>query len=526
MENYADFDESYFKKLKLENSYKSNDEQMEKFWDVLKDQLMSNVISSFQITQILDQFKILGEYKKGGDISTVHNAENNVFVDEEHKKRYKKSFNRKDYEGIGDSSLSKQRKRIFQENRIVLDEYTGKKLPKNGTANLDHVTSAKEIHENKKAKLFLTDKERNKMATNKHNMALTDERLNKSKGAKDAKEWEHEPGKKEKYDLDFNKIDKKYNESHKYINRKVAEAQFKEYASVSIKSGLRQGAREAIGILLYYGTNIFISELKQYIKTWKIKSSFSKRIDDLKKSVIDLKSKLFNKYMDIKNIFKDVFAKFSLGFIGGIISSIFTAIINNFVTTIPRVGKIIKDSCVSFCHAAKLFFTNPDRLNKYSLFKKVMKIFSAGIALSVGEVISNMIKDSLSMLPFSSEISDFVGILISGLISAGLIYVIDRLKKIFDSFKAVVRKVLGKSKKQIIDEYNKIIKKMDDFYRPFFTSLVEYYDRLNKLADLAYDMHISTKTKFKGSIMYAKASGVSDDDTLHNMSEIDKYFLN
>ena len=69
-----------------------------------------------------------------------------------------------------------------QTNGNLKDEYTGKSIGVNESANLDHTVSRKEIYENKRRRQAGIATE--DLANKKENLNATNESLNKSKGAK------------------------------------------------------------------------------------------------------------------------------------------------------------------------------------------------------------------------------------------------------------------------------------------------------------------------------------------------------
>lgn len=82
------------------------------------------------------------------------------------------------------------------------------------------------------------------------------------------------------------------------------------------------------------------------------------------------------------------------------------------------------------------------------------------------------------------------------------------------------------SAKEIKERYQTALKKIDEAYVSVLTEIEEYYEKLGKLADLAHDMGLPANVQVTASIDYARASGVSENKILHNISEADDYFLN
>lgn len=206
------------------------------------------------VNQIIQQFglsKILNIYKKGGNVTTLNNAENNTFSNEEDHKRYTKKFDRKDYEtnvygknwrnkeileAAGLSTLrfntkkytndqireapatinvkrnnpdSTQKSKIkinttnnsrrqinnfikksVDSNKNVIDGYNRNiKYDIKNNIHIDHIISAKELHFDKELKLYMSDKERAILALREENLAYTFGSANQSKSDKNLLEW-------------------------------------------------------------------------------------------------------------------------------------------------------------------------------------------------------------------------------------------------------------------------------------------------------------------------------------------------
>ena len=76
--------------------------------------------------------------------------------------------------------------------------------------------------------------------------------------------------------------------------------------------------------------------------------------------------------------------------------------------------------------------------------------------------------------------------------------------------------VLADSKKMI--ECNKAINEI--------TEIVEKYKKLGELQNFAFDVQINTSLRLEYSVQLAKELDVEDSNLLHNISEIDDFFLN
>ncbi|WEV56801.1 hypothetical protein [Ligilactobacillus acidipiscis] len=537
--------DDFYEKLNTDEAYLTNDVQMDNFWKVIGKQVMSETENRFVIGDILkkvqsDTTKDYDYYHTGGGVSTVHNAKKGIFIDEEHKERFNRQFDRKNYEGrknsSSDNTLHQQRKEIFQQNENVYDEYTGRKLPKDGRTHLDHVVSAKEIHENDKARLFMSDDERNDMAVSLENMALVEGRMNQSKGAKDLKEWQDEVRKdgqtnKEHFGTDSNKVNEKYKTAHHSENSTILKKEFSEWKKDGLARGKDQAKKQVIGIIMYYAEEVCIEEVCIFAKNWGKFNSISDRLSYLKQMEINIRKCILEKMHNLREIIANVVGGVVDGFIRGIVGTIVTTIVNMFATTIGKIGKVLQDSSSTLISAFKLLVTNPGKLSKKELVKQVVKMMGTALSATLGVVVEEVIKKGIEttiLAPFAAPIAAVIGILVVGCSSGILIYAIDNFGKIVQSFKNAwddIKFGLTVTKDEIIKTYKLALAEIDDAYQGILNDIEEYYDKVDCLADLAHDITQLASTQVRASINYARISEVPENKILHNRKEEDKFFL-
>ena len=123
-------------------------QEAENLIELCKANVMSTIVGQFGIASILL------EAKDGGNVTTEHNFEKGITATESDKAKYDQWKTNNDgsrkwedvrKEGGYDKPLSSMRKEAFKNQSVIVDECTGKELPKDGRAHIDHVVSAKEI---------------------------------------------------------------------------------------------------------------------------------------------------------------------------------------------------------------------------------------------------------------------------------------------------------------------------------------------------------------------------------------------
>ena len=89
--------------------------------------------------------------------------------------------------------------------------------------------------------------------------------------------------------------------------------------------------------------------------------------------------------------------------------------------------------------------------------------------------------------------------------------------------------ILSDREQELIQNYRENldnhIKNLDDKYKIIFNDIMDKYHKLGRLQDYSFDLSINTRLRFEYSIELAEYIGVSDDEILHDLSEIDSYFL-
>ena len=89
--------------------------------------------------------------------------------------------------------------------------------------------------------------------------------------------------------------------------------------------------------------------------------------------------------------------------------------------------------------------------------------------------------------------------------------------------------ILSDREQELIQDYRENldnhIKKLDDKYKIIFNDVMDKYHKLGQLQDYYFDLSINTRLRFEYTIELAEYIGVSDDEILHDLSEIDSYFL-
>lgn len=89
--------------------------------------------------------------------------------------------------------------------------------------------------------------------------------------------------------------------------------------------------------------------------------------------------------------------------------------------------------------------------------------------------------------------------------------------------------ILNEREQRIIQDYreklNSYIKTLDEKYLVIYNEIIEKYKKLGELQAYSFDLSINTKLRFEYSIAMAESLEIEDKKILHDLFEIDSYFL-
>lgn len=363
----------------------------------------------------------------GGDVDTIHNVRQ---IGKDEQMRYKNKRNEEAYNNRGEynpknyhshpnyintnAQYSKQRK-----EGTLIDGYTGEKLNPRISHDLDHIVSAKEIHEERgrilsrlKGEDLANDPETNLTPTNYH--------TNRSKGQKNMDEYLEKKG-EEYTEEQQERMREKDRAARKAYNEKINRAYytspafFKDTAKAAGKVGVAMGLRQALGLVFSEIWFAVRDEIKQGKEDGK--ALFNSIAVGVKKGLENAKLK-----------YKELWHKFIEGAVGGVLASLTTTLCNIFFTTAKNVVRIIRQSWASLVEATKILLFNPDFLPFGERFRAAAKIIATGASVVAGTMVGDLIaKTGVAAIPVVGDIvKTFCSTLITGILSCSLLYLLDR----------------------------------------------------------------------------------------------------
>lgn len=447
---------------------------------------------------------LLFEDKKGGDVDTINNVRQGIWVTEAEKTKYE---NREKYDSTAyhqhHNYIQKGRNdKQAQENGTLKDNYRkGKNLSKGQNRDLDHVISAHEIHND--AGRMLAELDGVALANQDSNLSSTTSSINRTKKQHSVDKFlDNLPETINNREIELSKLNQKFegmpqstpqerhelqqvqdkirkkqqsldelkqvdSESMKKVDQKArAETdkqinsyyQSTKFFKASLTSagiaGLKMGLRETLGLILaeiWFEIKAAIPSIYAKYKTIEFR---------VKNFLGDLKDTVLNIIERVKHRFKDVVSSFRDATITGIFASLSTTVLNIFLTTTKLWGKIIRESWLNLIKVMKMAFFNPENLSTGELTKATFKILSVSIGLIIGMLIHESLA-ALNSLPLGSLVVDFVSALTSGIVILTLNYFIEQ-SEIMQNFWAYLDRIKTKYEK-VLDNFKEINKELDHY---------------------------------------------------------------
>ena len=361
----------------------------------------------------------------GGDVDTIHSVRQ---VGKDSEMIYKSDEHRRAYEARGEYDSAayhshagyRERNRDISEAKragTLVDAYTGENIPRNGKTDLDHVVSAKEIHDDPGR--VLAGLRGEDLANSPENLQPTNRRTNRSK-------------KDDSMDDFLDRRGDEYTDEQKTLMRDRDETARKAYesrlaytyyrstdfwthtATAAGRVGIQMGLRQALGLVL---TEVWFA----------VRKTFSATGRSLKAMLSDIAAGVRLGIRRAKEKYAQILSRFGEGVVGGILSSLTTTLCNIFFTTTKNMVRVLRQSFASIVQAGKILLFNPDNLPFGDRLLATLKILVAGASVVVGILLSEAVAASgLAAVPvFGDLLVTFTGVFASGILSCTLLYALD-----------------------------------------------------------------------------------------------------
>lgn len=420
-------------------------------WEEYEKVIMHSLITSFGLDFLVqDQF--------GGDVDTIHNVRQ---IHEGGDMQYKNAANKVAYDNKGDydtrayhshetfRSIKQEARGDFDNNGTMLnDAYVpgnvliprnNNTIPREHQAQLDHVMSAHEIHNDRGRVLSGLSGE--ELANNPENLRFTNADLNLNKRDMTVEEYiqwcEDNPskvnqgGKKgEPLSEDVKaQLRREYNRAKKQYDAKVAKEYYrspefiKDTASAANKRGMEMAARQVLGLVF---VEVWLSA-KAELMAVPTESSLEDMINAVGRGI-----KIgFEK---AKDNHKELLKKFVEGYSSGALASLTTTLCNIFFTTSKNLVRYIRQIYAFIVQAGNVLLFNPNNQMLGDRIKTTAVILASGASVVAGTAVGTLVTETpVGQIPkVGSVVVTFCSSMVSGLLSCSFLVFLDRSKFIND----------------------------------------------------------------------------------------------
>lgn len=407
---------------------------------------------------------LLFKDQKGGNVDTVHNVRNGVWATAAEQQHYEQrgEYDSTPYHQHDNYIATGQRDKTLHTAGALHDPYRNTAMGAHEQRNLDHVISAKEIHDD--AGRVLAELDGVELANQSSNLQSTHETVNKSKKqapineylqrlpgliteneatlAKDrarlatlprdtpqqqhnARELEDKIRKTENKITELKAVDpdemrKRDAEARALYEQQINHTYYTsskflhQTASAASMAGLAMGTRQMLGMVMAEVWFELREQLPALLAKLKHKFSFEAFVDSISASLKGIWERVQARFSAFLMAFKD-------GVFAGILGSLTTTVFNILATTQVMAIKIIREVWGQLVKAIKLMLFNPDQLSFVELCQAVTSLLSVGAATVVGSIAYAQLMP-LCSFPFGAELAAFASALVTGVITLGLNY--------------------------------------------------------------------------------------------------------
>ena len=376
--------------------------------------------------------KLVSAYdREGGAVDTVHNVRHGVFATDEERRRFdgREAYDTTaahSHKAYKDANAAMKARR---DAGTLVDSYTGQAIGahhKNDAqlgASLDHVVAAKNVHDD--AGRVLAGLDTANLANVGDNLTATTrtvnskkrtlraaelaDRLQRDAGARQARLAELDAGKaswtdKERKEhaklkaqdaVDAERLLDKEARARAAIDSEVNRTYYtsgkfvRAAATAGVTEGARMGVQQAVGVVVVEFLAGALAEVKDLYRRGRSEASFMAEIGVRLRRVGER----------VAGKWKSALAGMRDGFIAGLLSSIATTLINAFVTTAQRAGRMIREGLMSLLRAVKLLLVRPDGMTRQESMHEASKVLVGTAILVGGLALEEVVGKQLALVP-------------------------------------------------------------------------------------------------------------------------------
>lgn len=405
---------------------------------------------------------------------------------------------------IDDTSKRKDyRDNRFGDNKTIKSDYDGKiiynkqaeardrNFKKNTShySDIDHIIPLEKVYDKLSSNMAMTEKDIKEIANLEENYAIANADINRRKGELTNEQYIDKFGADEKTADNMMKAHKTAEKAmNTEQNKRVAknlvldsEIRNKVLKETS-KEGLSNGGNAAMtagvgeAVILFVKTAYF--EINESIRHGiQFRLNATTTIEAFK-----LRVKRAMKYVvtNIKNVFSNSVGEFVKAFLSSLVSSI----INMFTGIIKKAWDIVKKGFSAIVQAIKLLVNPPENMTGAQKADAIVKILATTVISAAGIALDAWLSTIFEKFPMLDFLSPVITSVITGLISALAVYLIDKID------------IFGAKQEMRVDRINEV----------FEARVAEIKENMNNFNQAALEVLVEQKERFEAArnqILYA-----------------------
>ena len=397
-------------------------------WQSYERVVLHSLVTSFGLDFLVQD-------QQGGDVDSIRSVRSSGFKSDEHRAAYEArgGYDTRAYHTHPQYfEIAQSARRTFNETgEMQQDAYVSgntvaysraSALGKDRRANLDHVISAHEIHEDPGRVLAGLDGR--DLANSPENLRFTNESLNKSKSDMTVEEFLDKKGVSVPEDVQqqMRAVDQEARDAY---NAKLEAAYYTssdfwgDAIAAAGARGIEMGARQALGFIFVEVWFACKEEMLAVPDNCEIKDYYTALERGVKRSIENIIAKR-----------KGLLESFGLGFVAGSLASLTTTICNIFFEIDEKTIRNMRHVFAAVVQAANVLLFNPNDLLLGDRIEAATVILGTGASVLVGTKVGDLIaKTPLGADPIvGTPIGIFCSTMVSGLISCTLLLALDRSK--------------------------------------------------------------------------------------------------
>lgn len=431
--------------------------RVDTMWNNCRHEVIHSIANTFGLGQVAGALD-----KTGGNVDTVHNVRQGIYATQAEQQKFEDrgDYNSADFHAHKDYRDTNNRYGEMLGDGTLVDAYTGQtfhpaaKKDEQRKPNLDHVVAASNIHND--AGRVLADLDAPTLANSDANLTPTSASINKAKKAKTAAEFTHylktqAPARQARIheleaigaartdqerkqlaklqqlnQVDTQRMAQKEAAAKADIDKKVNTSYYTSakfvgnLTATSAAEGVKTGMQQAMGAILVEFFAATFDEITDWAKHGRRQATL---LGEIKTRLLTVAKRCEGKLQAAMTAFKQ-------GSVSGFFSNLVTALINTFLTTTKRIGRMVREGFNSLVQSIQMLLFPPKGMSYRETTHEASKTLLTGGFVIGAIAVEEWLEKQLVMIPLLASIASSVVPVIVGALTALVttlgVYLIDQ----------------------------------------------------------------------------------------------------